>query len=312
MPQTYDASSTDDATAAARDDIEVTRAEMATTIDAIQDRLDPEVLSEQARETARDVTDYAIREAKEAAREITDHALVQARAAVLDVTGQAKLALREATIGKVEHMAHTASDSAGGLRQSVVSTIKANPMPAALVGLGLGWMLLNRPGASDLSATLRSPQSTAGDQAGRMQQTAGEVLNQMQGTTSQVMDEVQGAAAQVTDRVQEAGSQALDQVQEQTVRAQSFLQRQLQDNPLLVGAVAVAVGGALASTLHSTAREDQLLGETRDRLMGRAADVTRETMDKVGRVVGEAQTAAKDAARQESLVPDTTPNNSTA
>ena len=265
-----------------RDDIEVTRAEMATTIDAIQDRLDPEVLSEQARETARDVTDYAIREAKEAAREITDHALVQAREAVLDVTGQAKLALREATIGKVEHMAHTASDSAGGLRQSVVATIKANPMPAALVGLGLGWMLLNRPAGNHLSATLRSPQSTAGDQAERVQQTAGEVIDQMHGTTSQVMDDVQSTAEQVMDRVQGAGGQALDRVQEQTVRAQSFLQRQLQDNPLLVGAVAVAAGGALASTLHSTAREDQLLGETRDRLMGRAADVTRETMDKVG------------------------------
>jgi Protein of unknown function (DUF3618) len=311
VAQTYDASSSDDATAAARGDIEVTRAEMATTIDAIQDRLDPEVLSEQARETAHDVTDYAIREAKEAAREITDHALMQAREAVVDVTGQAKLALREATIGKVEHMARTATDSAGGLRQSVVATIKANPMPAALVGLGVGWMLLNRPGTNDLSATRGSAQQTVGDQAGRAQQTAGEVLNQMQGTTSQMMDEVQGAAAQVTDRVQEAGSQALGQVQEQTVRAQSFLQRQLQDNPLLVGAVAVAIGGALASTVRSTPREDQLLGETRDRLMGRAADLTRETMDKVGRVVGEAQTAAKETAREESLVPDTSANKST-
>jgi ElaB/YqjD/DUF883 family membrane-anchored ribosome-binding protein len=311
MPQTYDASSTDDATAAARGDIEVTRAEMATTIDAIQDRLDPEVLSEQARETAQDVTDYAIREAKEAAREITDHALIQARAAVLDVTGQAKLALREATIGKVEHMAHTASDSAGGLRQSVVATIKANPMPAALVGLGLGWMLLNRPGSSP-TPVMNNVQGTAGQVMNDVQGTAGQVMNDVQGTAGQVMDDVQSTAEQVMDRVQGAGGQALDRVQEQTEYAQSFLQRQLQDNPLLVGAVAVAVGGALASTLHSTAREDQLLGQTRDRLMGRAADVTRETMDKVGRVVGEAQTAAKDAAREESLVPNTTPSNSTA
>src|SRR5215211_534518 len=85
-------------TAAAREDIELTRREMTSTIDAIQDRLDPEVLSEQAKDTAHDVTDYAVREAKEAAREITDHALVQAREAVREVTGQAKLALREATI----------------------------------------------------------------------------------------------------------------------------------------------------------------------------------------------------------------------
>src|SRR5256885_314769 len=81
---------------------------------AIQDRLDPEVLSEQARDTAHDVTDYAIREAKEAAREITDHAILQAREVVRDVTGQAKVAMRDATIGKVENMARTATETAGG------------------------------------------------------------------------------------------------------------------------------------------------------------------------------------------------------
>src|SRR5437764_11602332 len=103
----------------AREDIEFTRAEMSGTIDAIQDRLDPEVLSEQAKDTAHDVTDYAIREAKEAAQEITDHAIAQAREAVQDVTGQAKAALREATIGKVETMARIATDTTGGWRQSM-------------------------------------------------------------------------------------------------------------------------------------------------------------------------------------------------
>ena len=106
--------------AAAREDIEQTRAEMSSTIDAIQDKLDPEVLSEQAKDTAHDVTDYAIEEAKQAAREITDHAVLQAREAVRDITGQAKLAVREATIGRIEEMTRTATDTAGGLRQSLV------------------------------------------------------------------------------------------------------------------------------------------------------------------------------------------------
>ena len=118
-------------TADARIDIELTRTEMSSTIEAIQDKLDPEVLSGQAKETAHEVTDYAIREAKEAAREITENAIMQAREAVRDVTGQAKLALREATVGKVEDMARTATDAAGGWRQGVTEMIKANPMPAA-------------------------------------------------------------------------------------------------------------------------------------------------------------------------------------
>jgi len=213
----------DENTATAREDIEFTRAEMSTTIDAIQDRLDPEILSEQAKDTAHDGTDYAIREAKEAAREITDHALAQAREAVQDVTGQAKAALRDATIGKVETMARTATDTAGGWRQSLVETIKTNPMPAALVGLGVGWMLLNRPSRDgDLTqATSRYgygsmpygrvgyPPNRYGAQAFRSepdgssigaaadnaQETVGKVADQAQQTAADAIQHVQGAAA---------------------------------------------------------------------------------------------------------------------
>jgi hypothetical protein len=308
----------DQTTVAAREEIELTRAEMTSTIDAIQDRLDPEVLSEHAKDTAHDVTDYAIREAKEAAREITDHALTQAREAVRDITAQATLAVREATIGKVETMARTATDTAGGLRHTVMETIKANPMPAALVGLGLGWMFLNRPNGSSATWTGSSrpqrygmwddtragyqgtPSATRGIAAA--QETASHLSDRAQETAGQVVDQVQGTAEQMIGQVQETGAEVVDQVQEQASRAQSFLQRQLDENPLVVGAVAVAIGGVLAATIRSTPGEDQLLGQARDRLMGGAKELTEDTLHKVGRVVEEAQSAAKQEAKDQSLV----------
>jgi hypothetical protein len=299
----------DETAATARGEIELTRAEMTSTIEAIQERLDPEALSEQAKDTAHDVTDYAVREAKEAAREITDHALMQAREAVRDITGQAKLALREATIGKVEHMARTATESAGGIRATVVETIKANPMPAALVGLGLGWMFLNRPNPSPSerygsgygpSGYNPRPYASASRAAGGLEAAADTV----QQTAGQVADRAQATAGQVVDQVQGTAGQLIDQVQEQGARAQSFLQRQLDKNPLLVGAVAVAIGGVLAGTVRSTPREDELLGATRDRLMGNARQLTRETMHKIDRVVDEAQNAAQAEAREQSLIPE--------
>jgi Protein of unknown function (DUF3618) len=308
-------------TVAAREEIELTRAEMTSTIDAIQDRLDPEVLSEQAKDTAHDVTDYAIREAKEAAREITDHALIQAREAVRDITGQAKLAVREATVGKVETMARTATDTAGGLRRTVLETIKANPMPASLVGLGLGWMLLNRPNGSastwsssssqqpygmrgDLGAGYSGSTHTASGIAAP-QESAGHIADRAHETAGQVVDQVQGTAEQMIGQVQETGAQVVDQVQEQAWRAQSFLQRQVDENPLLVGAVAVAIGGVLAGTVRSTPGEDHLLGEARDRLVGSAKELTQDTMHKVGRVAEVAQSAAKQEAKDQALVGDT-------
>ena len=313
-----DGDDVDQTTVAAREEIELTRAEMTSTIDAIQDRLDPEVLSEHAKDTAHDVTDYAIREAKEAAREITDHALMQAREAVRDITGQARFAMREATIGKVETMARTATDTAGGLRHTVMETIKANPMPAALVGLGLGWMLLNRPDGSSKTwsgSSRRQPYDMWGDTNGgypgatsatrgiaAAQETAGSMADRAQETAGQVVGQVHGTAEQMIGQVQDTGAQVVDQVQEQASRAQTFLQRQMDENPLVLGAVAVAIGGVLAGTIRSTPSEDQLLGQTRDRLVGGAKELTEDTMHKVGRVVEEAQSAAKQEAKEQSLV----------
>ncbi len=337
-----------ESTAAARDEIELTRADMTSTIDAIQDRLDPEVLSEQAKDTAHDVTDHAIRQAKEAAREVTDHAIAQAREAVLDITGQARTALHEATIGKVQTMAHTASETAGGWRQSLVETIKANPLPAAVVGLGLGWMFLNRPSQANTPRTgARSGQRAyvpAGYGSGvygggayggyapagygsevdagvaygsippertglggvveESQQTVGRVADHAQQTVGHIAEQLQGTAGQVIDQVQETGGQVVDQVQAQASRAQNFLEHQLEENPLLVGAVGVAIGAVLAATAPVTPREDKLMGEARDRVMGTAKGLTQETMHKVGQVVDEAQIAAKREAQHQSLVPD--------
>jgi ElaB/YqjD/DUF883 family membrane-anchored ribosome-binding protein len=130
------------------------------------------------------------------------------------------------------------------------------------------------------------------------------MADRTQQTAGQVVEQVQDTAGQVLDQVQETGGQVVEQVQQQASRAQSFLQRQLEDNPLLVGAVAVAVGGVLAGTVPVTSREDEMLGQTRDRLMGTAKELTQDTMQKVGRVVDEAQSAAKQEALEQSLIPE--------
>jgi uncharacterized protein YjbJ (UPF0337 family) len=326
-------------TAALRDDIEQTRAEMTGTIDAIQEKLDPEVLQEQAKDT--------IREAKAAAVEVVDHAITQAKQAV-----------RGATLGKVEDMARYAEDTAGGWRDTLVETVKAHPIPAALAGLSLGYLLLNREHARSRTRTTRHggvieyrPQEArngsedagayrrlravepdadgepsvadrAGAVAGRMQETAGAVAGQARDTAGQAAGQLQDTAGQVAGQVQETAGQVADQVQETAHRAQGFLSRQLEENPLAVGAVAVVLGGALGATIGTTPREDRLFGDARDRLMGRAQEVTQQTLgqveERVGRVVDEVKDTAGRAAdelkgtaereaRAQDLLPQSTP-----
>ncbi|MGI9149821.1 MAG: hypothetical protein ACR2IK_25305, partial [Chloroflexota bacterium] len=156
-------------------------------------------------------------------------------------------------------------------------------------------------GAFAGSSPARGGVGAAADAA---QQTAGRAVDRAQDTAGQVVGQVQDTAGQVMGQVQDASGQVVDQVQEQAARAQSFMQRQLDDNPLVVGAVALVIGGLLAGTIQSTPSEDKLLGETRDRLVGSAKELTQDTMQKVGRVVDEAQSAAKQEAREQSLVPE--------
>ena len=90
-------------------DIVETREEMTVTVEEIGDRLDPR-----------------------------------------NIVAGAKDTVREATIGKVEDMANTAgamvSDAGDTVREAgsgIVDTITKNPIPAAMVGLGLGWLALS-------------------------------------------------------------------------------------------------------------------------------------------------------------------------
>src|SRR5215203_252299 len=97
-----------------RVEIEQTRTEMSGTIDAIQQKLAPDVLTEQAKDVAREATDQAkaaaqeilqdaVQEVKEAALEVTQHAVHEVKEAAREVTGEATDAAWDATVGRAEH-----------------------------------------------------------------------------------------------------------------------------------------------------------------------------------------------------------------
>jgi len=101
-----------------RAEIEETRSQLSATIDAIQEKLNPETIVEQVKETVKDSAANAVDQAKES--------------------------VREATVGRVEHMVSNATDTARETGSGVVDMVRSNPIPAALIGLGLGWLFMNR------------------------------------------------------------------------------------------------------------------------------------------------------------------------
>jgi uncharacterized protein YjbJ (UPF0337 family) len=311
----------DDEIEQAREQIEHTRAHMSQTIDAIQYKLSPEHIAQQAKDTVRD-----------------------------------------ATIGKAQTMVNNAGDTARGMGSGIIETIKQNPIPAALAGIGIGWLFVSgRKSSSQGDGTSyryrsydygsnygydrtsggaygydRTPtgayrydrgygdggydnggiggrvsnmagqmQNTAGQVAGSVSDTASQVAGTVQDTASQVAGTVTDAAGQVAGTAQNLASQAGEgisnlgyQAQYGAQRAQSGFQQLMYENPMAVAAGAVALGLAVGLAIPETEKENELLGPTRDQLMEQAQQQVSQVAQKAQTAAQHAVGAAKDAAQQ--------------
>src|SRR5687768_1518629 len=76
---------------------------------------------------------------------------VEALGAQLNPTNlkqRVKDGVREATIGRVQHMASNTRDRISETGRGLAQTIRDNPVPAALAATGISWLLFNRERAS--------------------------------------------------------------------------------------------------------------------------------------------------------------------
>lgn len=120
-------------------------------------------------------------------------------------------------------------------------------------------------------------------------------------TTGNVAGTVQGAASNVAGTVQGAASNVAGQAQYQAQRAQGWYSRTLAENPMVLGAAALALGAIIGVSIPETDQENQLLGGQRDQLVQRAQSKTRDLVGKAQHVAQTATSAAKQDAQQQGL-----------
>lgn len=148
--------------------IEDTRAHMSETLHEIERRLEPGHLKEKVVEELQGVEEKvkaAVREqlhdAKvtlkaelSEAKDTVKQELIEAKDSVKKEIGEAidrtKDAVHAATIGRVQTMARRAGETVQDTGESIVGTIRANPIPAAIAGFGLVWLFMNRNSARDV------------------------------------------------------------------------------------------------------------------------------------------------------------------
>lgn len=103
--------------------------------------------------------------------------------------------------------------------------------------------------------------------------------------------------------------------QQQYTRARSEVERLIEEQPLIVGVVGIALGAAIGATLKPTRREQELMGGMRDKLMERAKETARvqaETLKQSAQRIAEAAKQEASQVAKAATTTDTQGTNKTA
>jgi hypothetical protein len=169
-------------------------------------------------------------------------------------------------------------DGAAGPRRfasNLGRTVQDNPVPVALVGIGLAWLAFRPDGRSDgrwRDAEL-GEEGSGEEGPGALQRASGAA----QGAASAAAERVR----QATARTRQAKERVRVQARHGAERARSAWAHVLDEQPLVLGLAGLAIGAALGGSLPATESEDAVLGASRDDLVARGARAARESAEAV-------------------------------
>lgn len=257
--------------------IEETRHQMGETIDAIQEKLSFSNISEQVSEQVNNAIETA------------------------------KNTVYDATIGKaVNYMKDIGNEISGS---AAVRTVRNNPLPFVLIAAGAGLLAYNSFSNKSRSGERRRGQEAI-DHGTEQDQPSRSLLGSAREKVSGIAEGVTGVAGSAYGTVADAASstyggiansassaytgarelahQAYDKVGEYGTTAQEQYNHHIEENPLAVGAVALALGAAVGFAIPSTRYEGELMGEARENLMQKAQDSAGLLVERVKEVASEA------------------------
>ena len=239
-------------------EIEDTRAVMSQTINEIQERLSPDHLMDQVKETVRDATIGKVER-------------------VVGTVGE--------TISEVTEPAREVVMLAGNAIKEVGTTVAdkiwKNPIPVALIGLGVGMLVVRNfsnggSGSSGTSLPNRRSNYALGDVG-----SVGAVGQSRQNTGASTLNQVKETASDLASRAKDSATDLAYRAKDSASSVGTRFGELCRENPLAVGAVAVAAGTAVGLMLPSTQFESEYIGETGEKIVDSVEDVARGALDKV-------------------------------
>ena len=155
-----------------------------------------------------------------------------------------------------------------------VQYVRANPMPTAMIGIGLAglaWLAFGR----------ETPDTRSRDWDGRRDwrvRPGYEVERDHYLPGDQMDHELSGRRR---GAVRQESRDLVQQTRQTARRAQSALRRTWDESPFLIGAAAAVVGALVAASIPATESENRLMGETRDNLVEGVQQAVKDKVEAV-------------------------------
>lgn len=208
--------------------------------------------------------------------------------------------MREATGDVVQSTQETVARTG----RSAARSVRQNPIPIAMTGIGLAWLFANakqtratkdtHPGNGRASA---SATEDGGEMRASAQRTGREVAKRASNLAHQAGSTIGNARHAATDKV---GSVAHG-LQKRGRDLGHTAADTFEENPWWFGAAALAAGTLVALAMPMTRREDSLLGSARDGAIEGAQSFAHNALDKVQSAAKNVeQTAAQLAGKRTS------------
>lgn len=234
--------------------------------------------------------------------------------------------------GQTVHYNRSQSRSSG----SMLSSVTSNPIPLALVGIGLGWLALSSTGYDRRiarSSTVRSARHRMGDAVDYARESLSGATDSVRHAASSAYDSASGTVSGMmggSDSDQDAGhggSNVHGQSQGGQSGGQSYASRGMsrlssmapsrdhlrhrahdmssgfwdlvEDHPIVAGAMGVALGAAIGAALPGTRYEKQWVGDYADEATERAKSIAMDALDRGTRAAQAAAETVVDSAKED-------------
>ncbi|WP_051340579.1 hypothetical protein [Azospirillum halopraeferens] len=192
-------------------------------------------------------------------------------------------------------------------------TMRSNPIPLAMIGLGIGWLALTGSGYdrriahSDMvrraGSTVRHARDSVYGAAEHAYERAGDTLRQAGDRAGDTMNRARGmaggtggadAAHGMGDRMGEYGHEAAGRARSM---AGGFWDM-VDDHPLVAGVMGVALGAALGASIPSTRYENRWVGDYADEVYDQARHFAQDAIDRGTRAAKAAVETARDDVKE--------------